>query len=184
MPKSTIEGNKVLLYRLKEQDYRKFELGPALKLLSMMVDTAIYDYPPSGLIVLVDLGLAQFMHMTKIRLGLIKKGFHCIEGLPVKIKSIHLINANYLIEKLFHLIKPFMNESVLKKFYVHSKTSDWTNFYQDHVERACLPSDYGGLLQTIETINIQTIEKIKRKIPFFKAEDEQIRAIKENLSKV
>lgn len=52
--------------------------------------------------------------MTRLRLGCIRAYFQYLqEGLPVKLKSIHILNSVYFMDKIMKLIRPFARQDVL-----------------------------------------------------------------------
>lgn len=54
------------------------------------------------------------MHLTKARLGLVKTFCHYLqEGLPVRLKEIHILNCVYFIEKVIAIIRPFTKKEVM-----------------------------------------------------------------------
>lgn len=54
------------------------------------------------------------MHLTKFKLGLIKKYIQFLqEGFPLKLREIHILNAAYLIYKIMDMVKMFMKSELL-----------------------------------------------------------------------
>lgn len=54
------------------------------------------------------------MHLTKLKIKYIKSFFHYLqEGLPVKLKGMHVLNTVYFIDKIMFLINPFIKKEVL-----------------------------------------------------------------------
>lgn len=105
-----------------------------MKLLFMTLDIAVYEGPPTGLLILFDMkGVSSaqvlavileyiivsfqlgLMHLTRARMHLIKKFFHYTqEALPVKLKQIHVMNTVYFLDKIMAIIKPFLSKEVAK----------------------------------------------------------------------
>lgn len=107
------------------------------------------------------------MHLTRVNLGSIKKFFAYLqEGVPGKLRAIHILNVVYFFDKILSMIKPFMRAEILKcvrlklsrlyhnnwivifvsllQLYLHSSSMDYEKFYADHIPKSCLPSDFGG----------------------------------------
>lgn len=53
------------------------------------------------------------MHLTRIKLGCIKAFFeYCQDCLPVKLKTIHVLNSVYFLDKILAIIKPFIKKEL------------------------------------------------------------------------
>lgn len=53
------------------------------------------------------------MHLTRVNLSSIRKFFAYLQdGVPGKLRAIHVLNAVYFIDKILSMIKPFMNAEV------------------------------------------------------------------------
>lgn len=51
---------------------------------------------------------------------------------------------------------------------------DWEDFYKNHVPRSCLPSDYGGDLQSVEVLSQQNLESWKMHKEYFRYDEELV----------
>lgn len=52
------------------------------------------------------------------------------EGSPVRLKSMHMVNMNYFIEKVMQVVKPFMNRELYNLvMYNYSVYVRFTNIY-------------------------------------------------------
>ena len=73
------------------------------------------------------------MHLTRINLSSIKKFFQYLqEGVPGKLKAIHILNVVSFFDKILSLIKPFMKAEILKNASFKKKTvhkRDIANLY-------------------------------------------------------
>lgn len=55
------------------------------------------------------------MHLTRLKIGTIQKLLKFLqESLPCQLKAIHVINANYLFDKIFFICKPFMKKELIE----------------------------------------------------------------------
>jgi endoplasmic reticulum protein 29 len=71
--------------------------------------------PRNGAIFLFDMKNVGLMHLTRVNLGSIKKFFAYLqEGVPGKLRAIHVLNAVYFMDKILSMIKPFMKAEILK----------------------------------------------------------------------
>lgn len=63
--------------------------------------------------------------------------------MPVRTNAIHVINNNWAFEAIFQMFKPFMNERMRERLFVHG--SDLSSLHR-HVDPKHLPKRYGGEL--------------------------------------
>lgn len=72
--------------------------------------------PQNGLIFLFDMKNVGLGHLTKLN-GNTQKAFfrYMQEGLPAKLKSIHVLNASTIIKTVMAIIKPFVKTGILEK---------------------------------------------------------------------
>lgn len=55
------------------------------------------------------------MHLTRIRMGNLKNFMQFVqEAVPIQLKSIHVLNSVYFIDKILRIIKPFIKTDLLK----------------------------------------------------------------------
>ncbi|KAF2881465.1 hypothetical protein ILUMI_24701, partial [Ignelater luminosus] len=115
LPERTDKGSTIIFFRILDSNYSNFEMGPFLKLLFMTLDAAIHDNPPTELVILGDIKNMGLMHLTKLKIKYIKFFFYYLqEGLPVKLKAIHILNTVYFIDKAMVIVNPFISKEVLE----------------------------------------------------------------------
>lgn len=57
----------------------------------------------------------RFGHLTRVRIGGIKKFFHYLQdALPAKLCQIHVLNVVSFFDKILSLIRPFMRAEIFK----------------------------------------------------------------------
>lgn len=79
----------------------------------MVAELPLYQDPPDGLVVLIDLKGLSLLHVTKLRLGPLRKFFQYVqEGYSCKIKQIHVLNTVYFIDKILIIMKPLMSKEL------------------------------------------------------------------------
>lgn len=61
--------------------------------------------------------------------------------MPIRLKTLHIINATPLIEKIMSVVKPLMSSEVADAVKIHMENS---NTIFDFLSRDFLPSEYGG----------------------------------------
>lgn len=61
--------------------------------------------------------------------------------MPVRTNAIHIINNNWAFDMIFQIFKPFLNERMKEKLFVHG--SDYKSLHK-YVSPSHLPKCYGG----------------------------------------
>ncbi|KAJ8971177.1 hypothetical protein NQ317_013372 [Molorchus minor] len=120
IPVRTDENYVVHYFKVNDTNYRNFELVPIMKISYMIMDITQLRNPPSGLIVVIDMKGVGLMHLTKFKLGAVKKYFHFLqEGFPMNLKVIHILNSVYFMDKIMALIGVFMKNELMSMLHMH-----------------------------------------------------------------
>ncbi|KAK9754271.1 CRAL/TRIO domain [Popillia japonica] len=147
-------------------------MAESMKLLFMTIDAALHEYPPTGLIILFDMKGVGLMHLTRIKLGCIKAFFeYCQDCLPVKLKTIHVLNSVYFLDKILAIIKPFIKKELYELIHFHPPNLNMEKFYRKYISKECLPSDYGGDLPNTRILHEMNTKRLGELKPFFDAEE-------------
>lgn len=104
----------VLLFKLNDPDYRKFNPTSLSKLFFMLIDVITHCYEPMSLIYIFDAENMRFMHITRLSLAVLRAYTHYLqECLPLRLEAIHVLNATYVMDKIFCLVKPMFSSHLL-----------------------------------------------------------------------
>lgn len=99
--------------------------------------------PRPGLICLFDMNNVGLSHLLRVKIGTIRKFFHYLqEGLPAKLKAIHVLNAVSFFDKVLYIIKPFMNAEILNmvsSFVVSVTKCNNSNRIADYISALFVP---------------------------------------------
>lgn len=57
--------------------------------------------------------------------------------------------------------------------HLHSSSLDLDKFHADHVPRSCLPSDFGGVCDSVEVLHEKMCKELLEMREFFIAEEKQ-----------
>ncbi|XP_017777262.1 PREDICTED: alpha-tocopherol transfer protein-like [Nicrophorus vespilloides] len=173
-PERTDDGCAVLFHRLHDTYFSHYQMEQSMKLLFMTLDSAVFDHPPTGLVILFDMKGVGLMHLTRIKLGALRKFCHYLqEGLPVKLKEIHVLNTAYFIDKLMAIIKPLMKKEILEQLHFHAPSADMDMFYQNYLPKKCMPSDFGGDLPDVRELHCANTKKLREMQTHFESEERQ-----------
>ncbi|XP_063695585.1 alpha-tocopherol transfer protein-like [Culicoides brevitarsis] len=171
----TPNGYAVLYHKLSNSKAGNYMFDEAIKTYLMAIDSCLYTQGPrKGIIFLFDMKNVTLAHLTRISIRGIRKFFFYVqECLPAKLEEIHIINTVGFIDKVLSLIKPFLKADILKKLYMHSATEDYHTLLKDKIPLSCLPSDFGGELDSCEKMHEKHCKELLQMRDFFLNEEKQ-----------
>ncbi|XP_062563820.1 alpha-tocopherol transfer protein-like [Armigeres subalbatus] len=171
----TPSGYSVIYHRLSSPKASNYNLDEAAKTYFMLLETCIYHHGPRpGLVCLFDMSNVGLSHLLRVKIGTIRKFFHYLqEGLPAKLKAIHILNAVSFFDKVLYIIKPFMNAEILKMLFLYTSNGSLEKLYDEWIPRSCLPSDYGGELKSVDELHQEHLKTFYSLRPYFMAEERQ-----------
>ncbi|XP_044739621.1 alpha-tocopherol transfer protein-like [Chrysoperla carnea] len=174
LPVDTVDGYRIIVHRLKDTSPSSYTMDVAMKCLFMTIDLAVYKGPPKGLIFLFDMRGVGLMHLTRTKLGAVRKFCNYLqEALPCRLHSIHILNVVSFFDKVLSILKPFLRAEILDMMQLHPSSLDMEEFMEKHISKNCLPSDYGGDLDSIEVLHAKNCKELETIVPYFTAEQTQ-----------
>ncbi|XP_049879571.1 alpha-tocopherol transfer protein-like [Pectinophora gossypiella] len=178
LPEKSVKGYDIIYHRLHYLEPSKYFLEPGCKLLFMTVDACLNKRGPQpGYLFLFDMRGVRLGHLTRVSLSSLRKFFTYIqEAMPVRMREIHVLNTEPILDKLLLLIRPFMDKKFFDMIKFHNKNEDLENFYETVISRSALPPDYGGTLPDTQTLHKKCIQTLAAMEPYFKAEEAQRQA--------
>lgn len=116
LPVPDPNGYSIIFHRLRDTRASKFFLNDAIKLMMMTVDGNLYnDGCSPGYIFLFDMAGVNIAHLTRMSIGSIRKLFEYVqEGMPVRLKAIHIINVVGFMDKFLSIVRPFVNSEIFE----------------------------------------------------------------------
>ncbi|ETN60609.1 phosphatidylinositol transfer protein [Anopheles darlingi] len=172
---TTPSGYSVIFHRLKNPKASNYVFDEAIKTYFMTIDSCLYEQGPRpGIIFLFDMKNVGLMHLTRINLSSVRKFFSYLqEGLPAKLKAIHVVNVVSFFDKILYIIKPFIHAEILNMLYLHTSNANFEKFYEEWIPKQCLPSDLGGDLKSVDELHQEHLAEFEKQRPFFLAEERQ-----------
>ncbi|XP_035891739.1 alpha-tocopherol transfer protein-like [Anopheles stephensi] len=142
LPELTPEGYRVMLAKIVDPDASKFSLSSILTFAIMCVDIQLWEEGcNNGSVLIIDMDGIHLGHLPKLGIFTLKDLLYFIqEGLPIRLKGLHLANVVPFIDRIMTMIRPFMKKELLEMFHLH--TSMQTLY--PHIPQHLLPVDYGG----------------------------------------
>ncbi|CRL02024.1 CLUMA_CG015172, isoform A [Clunio marinus] len=172
---NTPKGDLIIFHRLSSPKASDYCFDEAIKTFFMTIESCLQLHGPrDGAIFLFDMKGVGLMHLTRVNLTSIKKFFAYLqEGVPGKLRAIHVLNVVYFFDKILSMIKPFMKAEILKCLHLHSSGMDYGKFYKEHIPKSCLPSDFGGDLESVAELHAKHCKEFMRLRSYFMIEEQQ-----------
>ncbi|KDR18315.1 alpha-tocopherol transfer protein-like [Zootermopsis nevadensis] len=170
LPVTDPNGNNVIFHSLKQTEPSKYSFADAARVYFMMIDWCIqHDGTSPGIVIVFDVTGLRFGHLTKLSLSLIHKILIYIqEGMPVRLKAIHILNTIPIADQIMYLTKPFMNKELQKLIHFHKRNDE--SIYE-YLPKNSMPRDFGGELPTVAELDASYILKLHQLQDYFKEEE-------------
>ncbi|CAO1407095.1 unnamed protein product [Diamesa tonsa] len=172
----TPDNYSVIYHRISSTKASNYIHDQACKTFFMTLDSCIYAQGPrSGLIILFDMKNIGLSHITRPKIQYWKIFFRYLQdALPAKLKEIHILNAVSFFDVLLAMVKPFMKADIFNKLHLHHSSMDYEKFHNEVLPKSCLPSDYGGDLESVEKLHENHCKEFLTLREFFLATDKQV----------
>lgn len=69
------------------------------------------------------------------------------------------------------LLKPLIRSDLLERVHFHSTNMDYEKFYAEVIPKSCLPSDYGGDLESVEVLHNKHRKSLMKMRDYFLIEE-------------
>uniref|UniRef100_A0A182JKZ8 Uncharacterized protein n=1 Tax=Anopheles atroparvus TaxID=41427 RepID=A0A182JKZ8_ANOAO len=153
LPELTAEGYRVMLAKVVDSDTSKFSLNSILVLVTMCVDVAIWEEGcNNGSIIIIDMDGIHLGHLAKLGIFTLKDLLYYIqEGLPIRMKGLHLVNVVPFIDRIMTMIRPFIKKELLEVLHLHTGMDT----LYTHMPQRLLPADYDGMAKPRKVLRDQ-----------------------------
>ncbi|XP_014485710.1 PREDICTED: alpha-tocopherol transfer protein-like [Dinoponera quadriceps] len=170
---STQEGYTIIYARLIDSDSAQFVYNDAMKLLNMVIDLWLYtEGTCDGHVIIFDMNNVSFGHAGRLSpMGLKKFLYYLQEGLPVRLRGFHFMNASPVIDVILNMMKPFMKKQLMDMFHMHTTAESLEKFIPLEV----LPNEAGGKAGPILELHEKNINKLIDHTAWFKEEEANCR---------
>lgn len=145
VPKPTVDGYHILIYRLVDFEPSRLNFADAVKAFCMFNDYRISrDGLTAGYVVVFDMKGIRLGHLSRVQLGAMRAFMSYIQDAhPVRLKKVYVVNTATFINQVMALVRPFIRTELfaLLQFTSHGPL--------DVLTADLLPSDYDGELGTM-----------------------------------
>ncbi|XP_047515366.1 alpha-tocopherol transfer protein-like [Pieris napi] len=167
------DGCRPMFVRLNLRDGPLIPVEQLMKVAFMIVEIMIRDddnFLICGEEVIVDLkniGMAALSQWTP---ALAKKVVMSFEkALPVRMKSIHILNPPPGLETVLNLVKAFMSQKLKDRIFVYGQN---LNSFHERFPQELLPEEYGGNNGTVQDLSDYWTHILESNRDWFLAEEE------------
>ncbi|XP_022187145.1 alpha-tocopherol transfer protein-like isoform X4 [Nilaparvata lugens] len=169
LPVKDPNGYQIIYHKLQQFEAGKYTFNDGVKVLSMAIDACLsVEGTVPGYIFLFDMKGVRLGHLTRLSISSLRKFFlYLQEGMPVRLKAIHVLNTHSLIDKILMLVRPFMKKELMKMIHFHT---DLQPVYEA-LSTKCLQKEYGGELESIDELHEKFESWMKSLRPYFKDEE-------------
>ncbi|KAL6428452.1 hypothetical protein ACFW04_008608 [Cataglyphis niger] len=140
---TTKDGYKIIYGRLLDSEPSHFVYNDTMKLLNMVIDLWLYTQGTcNGHVILFDMKNVSFGHVGRLSpMGLKKFLYYLQDGLPVRLKGFHFMNASPVIDVILNMMRPFMKKQLMDMFHMHTTNDTLEKF----VPLEVLPNEAGEI---------------------------------------
>ncbi|KAJ8676443.1 hypothetical protein QAD02_012230 [Eretmocerus hayati] len=169
----TREGYTVIMGRLLDPNPTNYVYNDHLKYLCMCMDLWMYENgTTNGHVILLDMTGVSFGHATRLNATSLKKFLNYLQdGLPVRLKAMHFININHVMEMIMNIMKPLMKNDLLGKLHLHSTMESVDKF----IPLENLPNELGGKAGTLSELHRAQMKKLEDCRDWFLEEERRAR---------
>ncbi|KAF5274939.1 hypothetical protein FQR65_LT04280 [Abscondita terminalis] len=138
-------GRRVMLFRMGLWDPAKYTSAELFQTTMLILELAILEPRAQilGGICMFDLGGLTMQQAWYLTPTIARQIFDImVTSFPMQIKSVHIVNQPWIFEMIFNLFKPFLNEEMRERIFIHG---DNMESLHKEIEPKYLPERYGGV---------------------------------------
>ncbi|XP_046737919.1 uncharacterized protein LOC124406526 [Diprion similis] len=177
LPGTTPEGYRVILGKTIDPDPSRYVLADVIKLCSMIMELRLYTTGTApGYVIIMDMDDTVFGHVARMNPMTVKKHLYYVqEALPIRLKSVHVINTAPFVEMLLNIAKPFMKKELMNMIFLHSSADSVSK----RIPIDILPNDQGGKAGPLKDLWAAELRNLEEHRAWFLEED--MRKVDESL---
>ncbi|XP_025410036.1 alpha-tocopherol transfer protein-like [Sipha flava] len=140
---NTDKSDRVLYIQFRDYNPEMLDFVSAYKYLVMWMQYSLLRHGTcDGIIVVIDAKGLSWRHILKIPISITMQLIKYMEvALPVRLKSIHVLNCGSAIQVVMKMITKIANQELLGKIQLHQVGSN--NIF-DYVPKKLMPLETGG----------------------------------------
>lgn len=133
------DGYKVFYAALQDTDPSHYDFNAAIKLLIMMFDPwVILEGTDPGYIVVLNAKGGQMGHAARVNPAFLKRSIQYLqEAAPIRLKGVHFININPVINVVLNIAKPFMQKELMDLVSIQHCGGETVQRQYDKISDSC-----------------------------------------------
>ncbi|KAE8741141.1 hypothetical protein FOCC_FOCC013399 [Frankliniella occidentalis] len=170
MPKLSPKNHLMILCRFRHTDASKYVFSDGSRIFMMTSEAQfLVRGPQEGLSVVMDMTNMCFSHLWRFPVPLVRRFIGMIqEGMPVRLKEIHIVNCSYFLPTLMSFLKPFMKKELADLIQCHSGAMD---SFHEQFPAEYLPTELGGTAGTFQEHHDNNVRLLAKLKPLWTAKD-------------
>lgn len=158
------EDPKVFIIRVGQFDYTKCCFSDVIKVGTMINDILMRDDDQMvicGMTLIIDMAKVTAGHLVQFDFEFLKQvAVLYQDASPLRMQGIHILNPPPLVQTVVGLFNGLLSpKNKDRRIFFHGTSLD---SLQQHFSKSILPSEYGGELDSIDTIVDQWVDKLKK----------------------
>ncbi|XP_061719877.1 alpha-tocopherol transfer protein-like [Cydia pomonella] len=158
---------EILIHQLDDPTLERFVFYDLIKAFSLQADFWINDLEnyPEGHIIIMDIKDYSLRMLPKCNIMFFRDFLlFLLEAMPVRVKSVNVINYPSYYEKLFALVKPVLPAYIIDVIKFHPDQSS----LHKSISKQYLPSEYGGEAGSMRAQHCDFVKNIQDKRDYYK----------------
>ncbi|XP_066261568.1 alpha-tocopherol transfer protein-like isoform X2 [Euwallacea similis] len=156
MPKLTPDLCRITIFKATDPEGEANDAYVYELPVFMMAEMRVTEEMCLSNIIIVDFEGYSWKNLMKYTPTVNQKLTDMLIAVNLRIKSIHFINTNNIIEHVMRLIKALLPSKLVNKIHIHKTAESLST----HIPLECLPSNYGGTGEAIEDLYDEWCQQI------------------------
>ncbi|XP_050527936.1 alpha-tocopherol transfer protein-like [Daktulosphaira vitifoliae] len=137
------KNDRYLYWQFKDTNPEMLNYMAIFKVLYMWMErTLLTEGTFDGVIIIINTAGLSWRHILKLPIGAVSKLLKFLqEGLPLRLKMVHVLNTGPSVTMLLNIISPFIGKELMSKIMFHASGS--INVF-DHIPKNLLPFEVSG----------------------------------------
>lgn len=170
LPRLSPKNHLMVACRFRHTDASKYVFSDGSRIFMMTTEAQFLSRgPQEGLCVIMDMTNMCFSHLWRFPVPLVRRFIGMIqEGMPVRLKEIHIVNCSYFLPTLMSFLKPFMKKELADLIQCHSGAME---SFRHQFSPEYLPTELGGTAGTLQQHHDDNVRLLAKLTPLWEAKD-------------
>ncbi|XP_034236752.1 alpha-tocopherol transfer protein-like [Thrips palmi] len=170
MPRLSPKNHLMMVCRFRHTDASKYVFSDGSRIFMMTTEAQFLSRgPQEGLCAIMDMTNMCFSHLWRFPVPLVRRFIGMIqEGMPVRLKEIHIVNCSYFLPTLMSFLKPFMKKELADLIQCHSGAMD---SFREQFPAEYLPTELGGTAGSLQQHHDDNVRLLGKLTPLWEAKD-------------